>query len=43
MMINKFMRGALVASLLALAACAGQKGPATTAMTARPSWPVPRR
>jgi hypothetical protein len=34
MMFNRFMRGAIVASLLVIAACAGQKGPATTAMTA---------
>lgn len=34
MMFNRFMRGAIVASLLVIAACAGQKGPATTAMAA---------
>ena len=34
MMFNRFMRGAVLASLLVFAACAGQKGPATTAMTA---------
>jgi hypothetical protein len=37
MMIKKFMSGVLVASLLVLAACAGQKGPATTAMAAAES------
>ncbi|MBK6672940.1 MAG: hypothetical protein IPG49_05420 [Proteobacteria bacterium] len=37
MSIKRFMGGALVASLLVLAACAGQKGPATTAMTAAES------
>jgi hypothetical protein len=37
MTIKQFMRGALVASVLVLAACAGQKGPATTAVTAAES------
>ena len=34
---KRFMGGVLVASLLMLAACAGQKGPATTAMAAADS------
>ena len=37
MLIKRILSGALVASLLVLAACAGQKGPATTAMTAAES------
>ena len=36
-MIKKLSRGAIVASLLVLAACAGQKEPATTAMAAAES------
>jgi hypothetical protein len=37
MLIKRFTSGAFVATLLVLAACAGQKGPATTAMTAAES------